>query len=191
MILNEQPPPKRMKNTNAPKATVNSEPGSDLLETIKGISGSVGEGLTDDELTRLLREIALPTEAGFAFLSFCGGWVTLTVPQQDLANWYPERGWIVPEKEKTAREIAIKYAFSLCEPPDISSSYRSLRGELPAPHHHLELSNRRETIVVAHPRYLKVRLVGMSQPILNVQAAGTPLALSKELLQDLSALYSA
>jgi hypothetical protein len=71
---------------------------SHLLETILAIRSSVGEGLSDDELTLLLRTTLL-TEAGFSFLSFSRGLVTLTVPEQ---------GWIAPEKEMTARAIAEK-----------------------------------------------------------------------------------
>src|SRR5260221_6331709 len=88
-----------------------------LLETILAIRSSVGEGLSDDDLTLLLRTTLL-TEAGFSFLSFSRGLVTLTVPEQDLTNWYPEQGWIAPEKEMTARAVAEKYELSLYEPPD-------------------------------------------------------------------------
>ena len=80
---------------------------SHLLETILAIRSSIGDGLGDDELTRLLRTTLL-TEAGFTFLSFPKGLVTLTVPERDLTNWYPEQGWIARAKEKIARAIAEK-----------------------------------------------------------------------------------
>ncbi len=78
-----------------------------LLDTILAIRSNIGDGLSDDELTRLLRTTLL-TEAGFTFLSFPKGLVTLTVPERDLTNWYPEQGWIAPAKEKIARALAEK-----------------------------------------------------------------------------------
>ena len=80
-----------------------------LLETILAIRSSIGDGLSDDELTRLLRTTLL-SEAGFSFLSFSRGLVTLTVPEQDQTSWYPEQGWLAPAKEKVARAIAEKYS---------------------------------------------------------------------------------
>src|SRR3974377_2215684 len=77
-----------------------------LLDTILAIRAGVGDGLNDHELTQLLRDGTLLSEAGFSFLSFSEGIVTLTVPEQDLATWYPEHGWIAPEKEKLARALA-------------------------------------------------------------------------------------
>ena len=56
-----------------------------MLDTVLAIRRSVGEGLNDHELTRLLREHTLLGEAGFGFLSFSEGLVTLLVPEQDLA----------------------------------------------------------------------------------------------------------
>ena len=160
-----------------------------LLETIRALQASVGDDLNEDEVTRLLRESALPIEAGFRFLSFSDGVVTLTVPRQELANWYPERGWIMPEKEEIARAIAKKYELSLLEPPDVNSSALYPRPDSPGPHHHLELSNRRETVVVAHPQYLKIRLFSRPSGFLHTPGARIPLLLSPELLEDLSFLY--
>src|SRR5260370_16177121 len=88
-----------------------------LLETLLAIQSSIGDGLSDDELTRLLRTTLL-SEAGFSFLSFSRGLVTLTVPEQDLTSWYPEQGWLAPAKEKVARAIAEKYELSIYEPLD-------------------------------------------------------------------------
>jgi len=72
-----------------------------LLDAIKLFKSSVGDDLNDDELTRLLLiSAALPTEAGFAFVSYCDRNVTMSVPNQDLADWYPEKGWISQAKEQ-------------------------------------------------------------------------------------------
>ena len=58
---------------------------TNLLEAIRAMRESVGEGLNDDEFTRLLLlHEALSSEAGFSFLSFCDGIVTLSVPPQNL-----------------------------------------------------------------------------------------------------------
>jgi len=178
-----------MNDTNTLSADVSFRPSPHLLDAIRTIRASVGDGLNDNELTRFLRDSALPTEAGFAFLSLADGFVTLTVPPQDLTSWYPEKGWIVPEKERIARAIAEKYQLSLHEPPDVDSSYVYPRPDSANPHHHLELGNRAETAILAHPHYLKVRLFGATSPILFARAARLPLLLSPELLPDLSALY--
>ena len=64
---------------------------SHILDTILAIHSSVGEGLSDDELTPLLRTTLL-TEAGFNFLSFSKGLVTITVPERDLTIGFPAQG---------------------------------------------------------------------------------------------------
>ena len=162
-----------------------------LLDAIRAAIESVGEGLTDDELTRLLLlDAQLPTEAGFAFVSFCGGVVTLSVPQQDLTNWYPEEGWVAPEQEKITLAIAKKYGLSLCEPPDLASSFRFPSVAQSNPHQYLELNTQRETVVVAHPKYLKVRMYRATAGRAFATQARKALALDPELLQDLSALYT-
>lgn len=58
-----------MNKANASRAEVVFRPGTHLLNNIRFMRMSVGDGLNDHELTRLLRETVLPTEAGFAFLS--------------------------------------------------------------------------------------------------------------------------
>lgn len=165
------------------------ERGTDLLESIRAARTRVGDGLNDDELTRLLRQTGLPTEAGFGFLSFSDSFVTLTVPPQVLTNWYPEKGWIKEAKERIARAIAEKHGLSLCEPPDQSPSFLVPRSDLQAIYHHLELINRVETVVVAHPLYLKVRLFGAAPAVRYLWDGQTPLQFSRDLLPDLAALY--
>ena len=178
-----------MNNPSAPSAQVMSKPSTHLLDAIRATRESVGDGLNDDELTRLLRQTTLPTEEGFAFLSFCSGIVTLSVPHQDLANWYPEQGWIAPEKERNARAIAEKYGLLLGEPPDEPSSFRCPSSAPANIHHHLELRNRWDAIIVVHPNYLKVRMFGVSPESRYVWDAKQPLLLGPDVLQDLSALY--
>ena len=56
-------------------------------------------------------------------------------------------------------------------------------------HHHLELSDRWQTIVVAHPNYLQVRLFGTRADSRYMGDAKEPLPLGPDLLRDLSALY--
>lgn len=159
-----------------------------MLEKILAIRSSVGDGLSDDELTRLLRTTLL-SEAGFGFLSFSNGVVTLTVPEQDLESWYPDQGWIAPEKEKTARVLAEKYELSLYEPVDKTTSVLHPPSGPEAVHHHIELTNRWQAVIVAHPHYLKVRLLGKSPHHRYGWEELSPLTLSPEILQDLSALY--
>lgn len=173
---------------NIPRVTSPVRPNKHLLETILAIRSSVGEGLNDDELTRLLRT-SLLSEAGFGFLSFSKGLVTLTVPEQDLANWYPEQGWIVPQKEKVARAIAKKYELSLYEPVDTTTSFWHPPTGPQVARHHIEMANRWQAVVVAHPHYLKVRALGKSEHHRYNWEELCPLMLGPEILQDLSALY--
>lgn len=173
---------------NTPRIT-ESKPTKPLLDTIKAIRATVGDGLNDDELTHLVRQTTLLTEAGFGFLSISGGVVTLSVPHQDLATWHPDDGWITPEKERIARAIAEKHGLSLSEPPDTPSNYLFPCPDEAKVHHHVELSNRWEAIVVAHPHYLKVRMFGATPDSRYAPNAKGPLPLASDLLQDLSALY--
>jgi hypothetical protein len=177
-----------MKYASTSNPEIISKVNTHLLDTIRSIRLNVGDGLNDDEFTRFLQGTTLPTEAGFGFLSYSEKFVVLSVPKQDLTNWYPERGWITPEKERIAKEIAKKYELSLNEPPDLNYSYVFPQPDSPKLHHHLELSNRRETIIIAHPQYLKICLFGSMPPGLCV-AMQRPLLLGPELLYDLSSLY--
>ena len=161
-----------------------------LLDTILAIRASVGHGLNDHELARLLRDGTLLSEAGFSLLSFSEGMVTLTVPEQDLATWYPEHGWIAPEKEKLARALAEKYELSLQEPVNTATSFWDAESGPPVNHHHLELTFCGLTVVVAHPLYAKVRLLGRSSHYRYDWERLSPLALGPDLLQDLAALYA-
>jgi hypothetical protein len=161
-----------------------------LLDTILAIRASVGDGLNDYELTRLLREGTLLREAGFSLLSFSEGMVTLTVPEQDLATWYAEHGWIATEKEKLARALAEKYELSLQEPVNTATSFWDPESGAPVNHHHLELTYCGLTVVVAHPLYAKVRLLGRTSHYRYDWERLSPLALGPDLLQDLAALYA-
>jgi len=160
-----------------------------LLDTIMAIRSGVGDGLNDEELTSLLRNTLL-AEAGFVFLSFSNGCVTLSVPEQDTANWYPEEGWISPEKERIARQLAEKYQLKVYEPVDTITSFRFPPDDTPPIRHHLELTNRWQTVVAAHPQYLKVRLYGNLSDHRYGWEALSPLPLGPDFLHDLAALYS-
>jgi len=162
---------------------------SQLVETILAIRSSIGDGFSDDELTRLLRTTLL-IEAGFSFLSFSRGLVTLTVPEQDLTSWYPEQGWIAPAKENVARAIAEKYELSLYEPFDKARNVWHPPKAPEVAHHHVEMSDGWQTVIIAHPHYLKVRVLGRNGRFRYDREAVYPVVLGPEILQDLSALYS-
>ena len=149
-----------------------------LLEKIVSLRRTVGDGLNDEELTRLLLQEALPSEDGFTFVCLCKGWATFRVPPQNLVKWYPEKGWIAPAKEAIARSIAEKCGLLLFEPPDEQFSVSPAESE---GHHHLEMGHGSETKVIAHPRYLKIRLFD--------RETKRPLELPKDLLERLAALY--
>lgn len=159
--------------------------GAHLLDAIKSIKASVGDGLNDFEFTRFLQNTALPIEEGFTFLCYSDKFLTFSVPAQDLANWHPETGWINPQKELIARAIAKKYDLTLCEPPDALHSY----ADFPNHHHHLEFVDRRETVITAHPEYLKLRLFSGMFGSNYSQSEQRPLSISPDLLKELSALY--
>ena len=161
-----------------------------LLDTILAIRAGVGDGLNDAELTQLLREGTLLSEAGFSLLSFSEGMVTLTVPEQDLGTWYPEHGWIAPEKERVAQALAEKYELSLQEPVNTATNFWYPESGPPVNHHHLELTYCGLTVVVAHPLYLKVRLLGRTSHYRYDWEKHSPLRLGPDLLQDLSVLYA-
>jgi hypothetical protein len=162
-----------------PQATAN------LLEAIRGVLANIGDGLNDTELTGLLQKTALPTHGEFRFVSYADRSVTLSVPTQNLANWYPKEGWILPAKREVALAIAEQHDLSLCEPPDTLYPWM----DLPNPHHHLELSNGREIVIVAHPYYLKVKLFVAGDPVRHSRNSQKPLTLGADILEDLAALY--
>ncbi len=174
-----------MNTLTEPKGHTTAKAGAHLLDTIRDFRITVGDGLNDYEFTRLLEQMELPIKAGFSFLSYCDRFVTLKVPRQRLENWYPDRGWILPAKEQVARLIAETYGLTLCEPPDAVFP----ADDSGSPHHHLELNDRRETIVIAHPQFLKVRLFGAPTHNLYSRTVKLPIRLGADLLQDLSNLY--
>lgn len=163
--------------------------GQSLLEWIQAVRVGVGDGLNDAELTHLLREIVLPPEGCFRFLTYSEGFVTLVVPDQDPESWYPRQGWITEEKERLARGVAEKRGLRVCRPPDAIAGYRAPGDETRHVHHHLEFTNEVETLVVAHPWYLKVRLFGSYPGARYTGGSRNPLLHDPELLRDLSALY--
>jgi hypothetical protein len=158
-----------------------------LLDRIRAIRAEVATEIKDEEFTQLLEKSHLSAEAGFTFVSYGDRFVMLSVPEQDTVNWYPEKGWIVPAKVEIGRAIAAKYGLSLYEPPDVEYS-PYFRPELL---HHLELSSRKETIVIAHPQYLKIRLIAEATLPFSTVPVYQPFSLGPHLLQDLAALYKA
>lgn len=156
-----------------------------LVNNVVELRKDVGDGLNDFEFTFLLhRKLGAPID-GFSILSFSEGTITLNVPEQDLNKWFSETAWIEPSKEAEARAIAARYGLNLCEPPD------KLSYILPSPraHHHLELVTRWETVVVAHPLYLKIRIFSVgadNRVIWTPKISQPPVA---PLTADLVSLY--
>ena len=136
--------------------------------------------MEDDELSFLIRKRNLPCEAGFSFLCLHGGCVTLAVPEQDENAWHPPpRRFLSLQKEGIAVALAKKHQLALYEPPDApSATFAPCASEA---HHHIQLAYRTETLVIAHPAFLKVRLYWSKTNL--------PIPLSPDLLDDLSALY--
>ena len=164
---------------DAATAEIKSPSAADLLETVKGYRADAGDGLTDEEFTFFLQRKHLPAEAGFSFVCFHNACVTLAVPPQQDKAWHPGAGWISPAKEKIAASIAQRHRFMLSEPPDAALKFLVPEGW--AIRHHLEFSNRRETLIIAHPEFLKIRLYASNKSLVFPPSPG--------LLEELAALY--
>jgi hypothetical protein len=158
-----------------------------LLEAIREICSIVGDGLEDEELTALLSRSALPIELGFSFLSYSHGYVTMSVPRQHPGDWYLKDGGIVPGKAVIAKWISAKHDLSLYEPTDASAKVYQNAGGFA--HCHLEFADPRQTVIIAHRCYLKIRLFGVSPEHRYACEKLSPLPLGPDLLQDLSELY--
>ena len=144
--------------------------GSGILAKVRDMQNEVGHGVRDDVLTDLIRADGPLSEHGFKFLRVSEDFVVFEVPRQEKEHWYRQKGWPTAEKERIVRRIAEKYHLKLHEPPD---EY-TVTGES---HHHFELDLSEQRIIVAHPRYLKVRL------------SRWPLVAEESLFEDLSDLY--
>ena len=160
-----------------------------LLDTLKWLCARFGDSVNDDELTQLLRKTALPTEAGFAFLRFSNGCVTLTVPPQNLADWCAENGSFTPLKRWVAGLIAEKHGLSVQETIQDASKPVFPTTEGPHIHNHLELSDPSETLLVAHPRFLKVRMFESGSADRDDLGSNKMVTFRPDLLEDLSLLY--
>lgn len=156
-----------------------------LVRNSLQLRSSVGDGLNDAEFTQLLLSQVTEDGEGFKILCFSEGSLTLSVPPQRLDSWYPGGAALAPEKEEIAKGIAEKFGLGECEPPD------RLNYILPPPgaHHHIELTNRCETVAVAHPLYLKVRLFNGSSGQRVLWSSRSPLPPLGELMKELARLY--
>ena len=158
---------------------------ADLISAAMRLRCSIGDGLNDFEFTEFIKSRLAPSSDGFGVLSFSEGCLTLSVPPQNSANWYGDKCAIAQPKEDAARAIADRHQLALCEPPD-----KLVYGS-PGPnaHRHLEFANRWNTVAVAHPLYLKLRVCSGGEhhdaPV-DSEAAITQCA---RLLGDLTVLY--
>jgi hypothetical protein len=169
---------------------MNTSTAPKLLRRIVSLRTIVGDGLNDEELTCLLRQEALLAEDGFTFVSLSEGCATFSVPPQEPAKWYRDNGLITPEKEAIARVIAEKCGLSLYEPPNESLPSRSPEFGATRMSHHLELTDDSETIAIAHPHYLKIRLFASAEKRSSLLRGDIrPLRLRGDLLGQLAALY--
>ena len=160
-----------------------------VLDAIRWLHLTAGECLSDEELTQLIIADGAPVEQGFGFACFSKGCITFRVPRQDLGEWYPEKGWVAPKKEALARAIATENGLSLCEPPDLAHYSPCSPAEAAIVHHHRALFSPWETIVIAHPRFLKVRLFGRASGEHCGRTGQVALTLRPELMQELAQLY--
>lgn len=165
---------------------MNESKTSHLLEKIKTIWATLGDSLTDAEFNCYLHHAGMPEEAGFTFLCFFHGHVVLNVPKQDPADWFPPQGLIEAGKEKIARAIAQKYGLLFYEPADASAT--SCPGSKVI-HHHFTMADRRQNVIIAHPSFLKICILGKPLECVYGREALFPLPFGPDLLQDLAPLY--
>jgi hypothetical protein len=142
----------------------------DILAVVRQLDKELGGSVKEEILTDLIRFDGTLCEQGFTFLRVSEGFAVFNVPRQDPEGWYGEKGWPAPAKEQVMRQIAAKYRLELHEPPDQMRTY----GEC---HHHFELGHSQRALLVAHPRYLKVRI------------SKWPIPWDRGMMSDLAALY--
>ena len=158
---------------------------ADLVSAAMRLRCSIGDGLNDFEFTEFIKSRLPSSSDGFGILSFSEGCLTLSVPFQSCANWYGEECKIAGPKDVAAREIADRHQLTLCEPPD-KLVYGSLG---PGAHRHLEFANRWNTVAVAHPLYVKLRVCsGGEHHDLPVESEAA-IAQCTGLVRDLVTLY--
>ena len=143
----------------------------DVLAKVRELQTEIGQGVDEAVLTDLLRAEGELEAYGFRFLRISGGFAVFEVPKQNARDWYREGGWPAAAKERIASRIAAKHHLELHEPPDVETVYG---GEY---RHHIVLDSSKDTLVVAHPRYLKIRIS---------RRQGIP---GPTLMEDLHSLY--
>ncbi len=78
-----------MNDPSATKVSAVSEHGEHLLDAIRTIRSEVGDGLSDDEFTRLLQQMDLPGGVGLRISVLLWlGFVTLKVPRSNRKAGY-------------------------------------------------------------------------------------------------------
>lgn len=141
-----------------------------FLDELLQLKASVGDGLNDQEFTRLAFATLPDPAAEFSFISFSNSFVTFAVPPQRTEAWCATHRWIAEEKEELARQIGAEFGLMVCEPPDQLSYIISPRDA----HHHLEFASLTETMAVAHPKYLKLRLFSQTTKCSSRAREGLP-----------------
>src|SRR5688572_14844929 len=158
---------------------------ANLVSAAMHLRCSIGDGLNDFEFTEFIKSRLAPSADGFGILSFSDGCLTISVPPQNSASWYGEKCAIARSKEDAARVIADRHQLTLCEPPD-----KLVYGS-PGPnaHRHLEFANRWNTVAVAHPLYLKLRVCSGGEHHDAPVDSEAAIAQCARLLGDLTVLY--
>ena len=158
---------------------------ADLVSAAMHLRCSIGDGLNDFEFTEFIKSRLPSSNDGFGILSFSEGCLTLSVPPQDPTNWYGDKCAIARPKEDRARTIADRHQLTLCEPPD-----KLVYGS-PGPnaHRHLEFANRWNTVAVAHPLYLKLRVCSGGEHHDAPVDSEAAISQCARLLGDLTVLY--
>jgi hypothetical protein len=166
------------------RSVLPTEEASVIEQTIE-LRRSVGDSLTDAQFTEIAARILPRQSGGFAFGCYSDGCIILNVPKQDLGKWYSAGRWISAAKEEVARRIAERFELALCEPPD----RRDYIIPPASAHHHVELIKGSESMVVAHPLFLKIRVFSES-PMKHFWARHEHLPDAEELFEAFRELFA-
>jgi hypothetical protein len=160
-----------------------------LLDQIRMLRQEIGDGLTDDDLTRLIRQTRLVKDTGFEFLSYASGFVTLC-PQSPSSKHQPADTWVSAERARLAATIAAEFGLEVYEPLNRNNTY-SFDNAMASMGRHFEFTVRQEPIAIAHAAYLKILLDMPRSVILRHRSELDRVFTSSILLDELARLYKA
>jgi hypothetical protein len=160
-----------------------------LLDQIRSFRHEIGDGLNDDEITRLIRRASLDEDSEFEFLSYSSGFVTLCSREKCIGRRISNEMWVSPKRMECAVNIAAKYGLEVYEPLNVDNTFTVFGGSQTR-QRHFEFAFRQETIAIAHSVYIKVLLYMPKSLMLRHKTELNQVFSSSALLADLAQLYT-